>query len=100
MVRYIKSAFDWSDVVTCVLASQSQICSVYGFLRVTFQWLVLLVGRFVSVMSVLMQFFSGLFLEGARWDRDHMVVSESLPKILFDTLPVVSFLIRNKLDYL
>lgn len=33
----------------------------------------------------------GLFLEGARWDRDQMVVSESLPKILFDALPVVSF---------
>ena len=35
--------------------------------------------------------FQGLFLEGARWDRDEMVVSESQPKILFDTLPVVSF---------
>ena len=29
-----------------------------------------------------------------------MVVSEFLPKILFDTLPVVSFLIINELDYL
>jgi len=36
-------------------------------------------------------FCQGLFLEGARWDRDQMVVSESLPKILFDALPVVSF---------
>ena len=41
-----------------------------------------------------------MFLEGARWDRDHMVVSESLPKILFDTLPVVSFLIINEVDCL
>ena len=39
-------------------------------------------------------------MEGARWDRDHMEVSESLPKILFDTLPVVSFLIINEVDYL
>ena len=39
-------------------------------------------------------FLQGLFLEGARWDRDQMVVSESLPKSLFDTLPVVSFDIK------
>jgi len=39
-------------------------------------------------------FLQGLFLEGARWDREQMVVSESLPKSLFDTLPVVSFDIK------
>jgi dynein heavy chain len=31
----------------------------------------------------------GLFLEGARWCRDKLVIAESHPKILFDTIPVV-----------
>ena len=46
---------------------------------------------FICVFVVVVFFLQGLFLEGARWDRDQMVVSESLPKILFDVLPVVSF---------
>ena len=36
-------------------------------------------------------FWQGLFIEGARWDREKMIIGESLPKILFDSIPVVSF---------
>ncbi|XP_056593901.1 dynein axonemal heavy chain 3 isoform X3 [Triplophysa dalaica] len=31
----------------------------------------------------------GFFLEGACWDRERMVISESVPKVLFDPLPVI-----------
>ncbi|XP_069555861.1 dynein axonemal heavy chain 3 [Brachyistius frenatus] len=34
-------------------------------------------------------YVQGLFMEGARWDRQNMVIGESLPKILFDSLPII-----------
>jgi hypothetical protein len=34
----------------------------------------------------------GLFLEGAKWDEEHMMVAESSPKELFVTFPLMWFI--------
>ncbi|XP_050066606.1 dynein axonemal heavy chain 3-like, partial [Aphis gossypii] len=44
-------------------------------------------------------FVKGLFLEGARWDRELQILNESYPKILFDTLPIICFRPGIKLQF-
>ena len=34
-------------------------------------------------------YIKGLFLEGARWSKTARVLNESLPKVLFDVLPII-----------
>ena len=34
-------------------------------------------------------YIKGLFLEGARWNKNQRFIDESLPKVLFDTLPII-----------
>ncbi|XP_041110137.1 dynein heavy chain 3, axonemal-like isoform X2 [Polyodon spathula] len=34
-------------------------------------------------------FIQGLFIEGARWDQERRTIAESLPKVLFESLPII-----------
>ncbi len=34
-------------------------------------------------------YINGLFMEGARWDDDHMWLADSFPKVLWSTIPLI-----------
>uniref|UniRef100_A0A6I8RE75 Uncharacterized protein n=1 Tax=Xenopus tropicalis TaxID=8364 RepID=A0A6I8RE75_XENTR len=40
-------------------------------------------------------YISGLYMEGARWDREKHVIGESFPKVLYESMPIVSFILKK-----
>jgi dynein heavy chain len=42
-------------------------------------------------------YISGLFMDGARWDRDAQVITDQLPAKMQETMPVVWFIPKE--DY-
>jgi dynein heavy chain len=40
----------------------------------------------------------GLFLEGARWDKDERALAESLPKVLFSPAPTMHWVPHRKAE--
>lgn len=42
----------------------------------------------------------GLFLDGARFDKDQMIINESLPKVLYEPMPYVSIINQDNRLYI
>ncbi|XP_075130611.1 dynein axonemal heavy chain 3-like [Leptodactylus fuscus] len=43
-------------------------------------------------------YINGLYMEGARWDRDKHMIGESFPKVLYESMPIIWLIPKEKVS--